>query len=310
MKRRLLTLLSAICLLLPLQVTAAENNLATPPYFLENSSNGSVTIPWNADYIITLAGGAGSSSTGRQGGNGYVVSAKLSLKKGDVLSWTSGTKGAVSKAGTTSRGGGKSILSLNGNQLWVAGGGVGATPAYSETARTVTTCSMVIVGGDSGGSDGYVQYHTCSSSPNAPCYNLTTCLGNKLVGGKDVYALLLEDWVDGDTHWERNRCRVCGKQWVNEFGLDIGCPNVNVIMHTCGKSSGQVTNLVNATPGSCSGNFTSQSLSNSGTGYFSIKLADRAGLAYANTTTRSPYYKNTLCNLIIRDDTVVYYKRR
>lgn len=230
-----------------------------------------------------------------------------------MLSWTSGTKGAVSKAGTTSRGGGKSILSLNGNQLWVAGGGVGATPAYSETARTVTTCSMVIVGGDSGGSDGYVQYHTCSSSPNAPCYSQvphshkSSCpskhCGKPVSGiGPDGHGGSCPDghpnvgWQDPSTSYCHHGVITCTTKWD--------------IAHTCGKRSGQVTNLVNATPGSCSGNFTSQSLSNSGTGYFSIKLADRAGLAYANTITKSPYYKNTLCNLIIRDDTVVYYKRR
>lgn len=143
----------------------------SPPYFLENKPTGSVTIPWNADYIVTLAGGAGSSSTGRQGGNGYVVSAKLRLEKGTVLSWTTGGKGAIAKAGTTSRGGGQSTLSINGTVVWVAGGGVGATPAYNETARTVTECSMAIAGGESGGRDGYVQYHTCSNSPSAPCYS-------------------------------------------------------------------------------------------------------------------------------------------
>ena len=33
MKRKLLALLSAVCLLLPLQTQAAENNLVTPPIY-------------------------------------------------------------------------------------------------------------------------------------------------------------------------------------------------------------------------------------------------------------------------------------
>lgn len=93
------------------------------------------------------------------------------------------------------------------------------------------------------------------------------------------------------------------------FGV-IDCSRQWDIAHTCGRNTGQVTAISNATPGGCSGNFTSQSLSNSGAGYCSVKLADRAGLAYDNKVVSLPHYKSTLCNLIIRDDTVVYYKRR
>lgn len=312
MKRKLLALLSAVCLLLPLQTQAAENNLVTPPYFLENKPTGSVTIPWNADYIVTLAGGAGSSSTGRQGGNGYVVSAKLRLEKGTVLSWTTGGKGAITKAGTTSRGGGQSTLSINGTVVWVAGGGVGATPAYNETARTVTECSMAIVGGESGGRDGYVQYHTCSNSPNAPCYSQVphthtrNCPSHQC--GKPVGGVGADGHGGACPDGHPNVGFQEGAGYCH-FGI-IDCSQQWDIAHTCGKNTGQVTAISNATPGRCSGNFTSQSLSNSGAGYCSVKLADRAGLAYDNKVVSLPHYKSTICNLIIRDDTVVYYKRR
>lgn len=58
------------------------------------------------------------------------------------------------------------------------------------------------------------------------------------------------------------------------------------------------------------GNFTGQSLSNTGNGKFTIRLAEQQELNYSNVGVTTPHYKSGLCELILRDDTVVYYKRK
>ena len=171
---------------------------------------------------------------------------------------------------------------------------------------------MAIVGGESGGSDGYVQYHTCSNSPNAPCYSqvphthTSSCPSHqcgKPVGGVGA------DGHGGSCPDGHPNVGFQGENSYCHYGV-IDCSQQWDIAHTCGKHTGQVTASSNATPGRCSDNFTSPPLSNSGAGYCSVKLADRAELAYDNKVVSSPHYKSTICNLIIRDDTVVYYKRR
>lgn len=51
-------------------------------------------------------------------------------------------------------------------------------------------------------------------------------------------------------------------------------------------------------------------VSNVGSGRFSIRLAEHDGLYYTNTKVSLPAYKSDRCNLIVRDNTVVFYKRQ
>lgn len=101
---------------------------------------------------------------------------------------------------------------------------------------------------------------------------------------------------------------VCNNS-MNEYAC--GNPN-NTQVIKCGYSQGQILNVNNASyrPHTCSGKFTGQSSSNTGNGKFKIRLAEQQELNYSNVVVTTPYYKGGLCELILRDDTVVYYKRK
>ena len=83
----------------------------------------------------------------------------------------------------------------------------------------------------------------------------------------------------------------CGYQQGEIVGID----NDNSNLHSCYIEYGY-------TPDSAT-------VSNSGNCKFSIKLLNHQGVAYNNTTVQSPLYKTTRLNLIIKDNTVVYFKR-
>lgn len=96
---------------------------------------------------------------------------------------------------------------------------------------------------------------------------------------------------------------------MNEYAC--GNPN-NTQVLKCGYSQGQILNVNNASyrPHTNDGNFAGQSLSNTGNGKFTIRLAEQQELNYSNVGVTTPHYKSGLCELILRDDTVVYYKRK
>lgn len=96
---------------------------------------------------------------------------------------------------------------------------------------------------------------------------------------------------------------------MNEYAC--GNPN-NTQVLKCGYSQGQILNVNNASyrPHTNDGNFTGQSLSNTGNGKFTIRLAEQQELNYSNVGVTTSHYKSGLCELILRDDTVVYYKRK
>ena len=96
---------------------------------------------------------------------------------------------------------------------------------------------------------------------------------------------------------------------MNDYAC--GYPN-NTQVLKCGYSQGQILNVNNASyqPHINSGNFNGKSLSNTGNGKCTIRLAEQQELNYSNVVVTTPHYKDGLCELILRDDTVVYYKRK
>lgn len=111
-----------------------------------------------------------------------------------------------------------------------------------------------------------------------------------------------------DPYFRYSLVSICNNS-MNEYAC--GNPN-NTQVIKCGYSQGQILNVNNDSyrPHTCSGKFTGQSLSNTGNGKFTIRLAEQQKLNYSNVVVTTPYYKGGLCELILRDDTVVYYKRK
>lgn len=111
-----------------------------------------------------------------------------------------------------------------------------------------------------------------------------------------------------DPYFRYGLVSICDNS-MNEYAC--GNPN-NTQVLKCGYSQGQILNVNNASyrPHTNDGNFTGQSLSNTGDGKFTIRLAEQQELNYSNVGVTTPHYKSGLCELILRDDTVVYYKRK
>lgn len=88
---------------------------------------------------------------------------------------------------------------------------------------------------------------------------------------------------------------------------------LNVWSLGCGMHQGQILGECPTTIGPC---FDSvwvnphATESNVGSGRFSIRLAEHNGLYYSNAKVSLPAYKSDKCNLIVHDNTVVFYKRQ
>ncbi|MCM1237608.1 MAG: hypothetical protein NC489_46690, partial [Ruminococcus flavefaciens] len=78
----------------------------------------------------------------------------------------------------------------------------------------------------------------------------------------------------------------------------------------CGYSQGQILGFStsNSPAGDCALH-DSKNANRAGDGYCTIKLIEQDPLYFKDTKVKAPYYLDGKCNLIIQDDTVVYFKR-
>lgn len=255
-------------------------------------------MPFTGNFEITLAGSQGSTG----GGPGYVVSVTRRLNYGDRIKFSVyGEPGntSYSVAGKSSR------MYLNGSEILRAGGGTGGY-SYSMCNKAVQTSAPVTIAGGEGGSNGSITYHTCSTSPNQPCYTQVAHTHSHAKGCS--------------SHQCGSHDNSCGHGTHSGSGLEGGsgychhtiwdCNKKWDYPHTCGHNSGDVISKVDATPGICYGG-SSQSLSNMGSGYFTIRLAEHRNLMYHGGAVGDLLtYRGSTMNLVLRDNYVVYYKRR
>lgn len=128
-----------------------------------------------------------------------------------------------------------------------------------------------------------------------------------------------------DTHGDPDNNFVIGRI---EYENDDECPKTppgcngtivdctgewNVWSLGCGMQQGQIlgecsTTIVPYFDSEWGGS--SAEVSNVGSGRFRIRLAEHDGLYYSNAKVSLPAYKSDKCNLIVRDNTVVFYKRQ
>lgn len=287
---------------------------------------------------------------GNQGGNGYVLSTKVTLNKGDTLSVEVGNIGQI-RGDSESYAGGSSKLYLNGELVLQAGGGTGGY-SYAICDKAAPLSGRLVIAAGEGGADGYVTYHTCTAQ--GPCY---VAYYNAICYHYPASAII-ESWSPDSLYgqgcyhcsWTSGPGTICNRiitpdmachgypvagdatirgvyshhadpHSVEHFvghGVQSATPIYSGMSpsgwnHVCGHSSGDLIELVDATPGSCfmqPGLAVTQELASSGNGYFIIRLAERQNLMYKNVTSRYLSYNNVPCYLVILDDTVVYYKRR
>jgi len=157
---------------------------------------GKYTVPYTGTYTITLYGAQGSNYSSYSGGLGGMVTARIFLYKGEVLTYNIGGQAGYNGGGSASKygkGGGCTTLSssLKGNNFLIAGGGGGATMlqggAAGGSAASVQSSGLTGGSGEAGGGGGYrggtagaaayhvhaascKHTHTGSSASGGGCY--------------------------------------------------------------------------------------------------------------------------------------------
>lgn len=262
--------------------------------------------------VSSCSGGGVDGINGSLGG--VIKEERKRLKKNARLSINLGRSPTTG----VSTGGGLSSLSVDDSVYAIAGGGAGNVPSYAASDKVSPTSAPISIAagyGSPNGSNGYVRYHTHTGQPNDPIPRRVPanaehpgfypgdagpigCYIGHLHGKHDKFGC--EDCKC--SHDEEGNCikhnhpYKCGKKqgwYVN-----------------CGKEQGDIDEIVDATPGVCTGpRDATVSYSNQGDGYFVLELCEHSGLSYADTKVRLPYYRNNRVHLLIVDDTVVYYAK-
>lgn len=343
----------ALSLLFGTAANAAGNELPISHgnrYTVNRDGGGEITytVPFTANYEVTLSGSEGAGYPSGAGGYGYTLTTTVRLNKGQTITVSTPNRPAHYTEGTTTvvPHGNDSVLKIDGKEFLRAGGGaprfnqiiaptgtinvqvegVAPLPVHwhsgngksgaTHANQFPTVYSETLAGGGCYGWSGHTHNatRTCPMRHNHDLdpKELRWCCMNENRNGNYVHPDSCP--CDGtcspgsDPYFRYGLVSICDNS-MNEYAC--GNPN-NTQVLKCGYSQGQILNVNNASyrPHTNDGNFTGQSLSNTGNGKFTIRLAEQQELNYSNVGVTTPHYKSGLCELILRDDTVVYYKRK
>lgn len=306
------------------------------------------TVPFTANYEVTLSGSEGAGYPSGAGGYGYTLTTTVRLNKGQAITVSTPNRPAHYTEGTTTTvpHGNDSVLKIDGAEFLRAGGGA---PRFNQIIAPTGTLNVQVEGvaplpvhwhsgnGKSGATHANQFPTVYSETLVGGCYGWSghthdatrTCarFHNHDLDPKKVAWCCMNENINGNyihppgcpcpgTCWTRADNNYFRDGWLTDCNgamnaYACGYPN-NTQALKCGYSQGQILNVNNASykPHTCSGEFTGQSLSNTGNGKFTIRLAEQQELNYSNVVVTTPHYKGGLCELILRDDTVVYYKRK
>lgn len=345
----------ALSLLFGTVANAAGNELPISHgnrYTVTRDGGGEITytVPFTANYEVTLSGSEGAGYPSGAGGYGYTLTTTVRLNKGQTITVSTPNRPAHRTEGTTTivPHGNNSVLKIDGQEFLRAGGGA---PRFNQIIAPTGTLDVQVEGvnplpvhwhsgnGKSGATHANQFPTVYSETLVGGCYGWSehphthdatrTCarFHNHDLDPKRVAWCCMNENINGNyIHkpgcpcsggcWTRADDKYFRDGWVTDCNgamNDYACgyPN-NTQVLKCGYSQGQILNVNNASyrPHICSGEFTGQSLSNTGNGKFTIRLAEQQELNYDNVVVKTPHYKGGLCELILRDDTVVYYKRK
>lgn len=343
----------ALSLLVGTVANAAGNELPISHgnrYTVNRDGGGEITytVPFTANYEVTLSGSEGAGYPSGAGGYGYTLTTTVRLSKGQTITVSTPNRPAHYTEGTTTivPHGNDSVLKINGKEFLRAGGGA---PMFNQIIAPTGTLNAQVEGvvplpvhwhsgnGTSGATHANQFPTVYSETLVGGCYGwsghthdaTSTCarFHNHNLDKKRVVWCCMNINVNGNyihkpdcscpgTCWTRESDHYFRDGWVRDCNgalndYSCGYPN-NTQVIKCGYSQGQILNVNNASyrPHICSGEFTRQSLSNTGNGKFTIRLAEQQELNYSNVVVTTPHYKGGLCELILKDDTVVYYKRK
>lgn len=327
MKKKVLAILTTSLLLLSnLNVYAAELPISyNNNWIVSGASNASYTIPYSGNYTVSVSGAQGGSySSNKAGGKGFTQSMTLWLNKGATVSFSLGTVPDWYKSGSSLviPAGGSSSFKVNGTTKLTASGGPGRI--NSNTAIDgVTSVSMA-------GGSASIHWHTGNGKSGPYLSNTFPQIDSRDNTGGGCYTnhwhvhdslCVYETWHTHENcrevgHWaDHNGESVDGgstddgghsPSWVVDY-IDHHCTphsrhegdtrnNRHAI--NCGYSQGQIYNVSHGAEGN-----------NIGVGRYTIQLTESQNLQMYSTTVRFPYYIGSQAYLVLKDDTVSYFKR-
>lgn len=335
MRKSLSILLAGFLLIFNSLPVFAANNLPiakSNSYTVSATGGGTYeyTVPFTGNYEITLAGAQGASYSSNSGGLAYTVSSTIRLNKGDVIKFVLNNRPSYSSSGGVLMvpAGVKSDMYVNNTLKITAGGGAGNVD--NNIAPSGITSVRVYNGNGSYTTLG-THWHTGNGKSGATHNNTFQQLDTRNNPGgcythhwhthdsqcdykswhtheNCVYHNVKDEYGndDSDKSWTEHHCTPRSKH--------EGDTRDNHYTIGCGYQQGQILGINNGsyTPGSCSGAVGSSVLNHSGNGSFSIRLAEQDTLFYHDglVSRTNLTYLNTVVDLVIKDDVVVYYKRR
>lgn len=313
MRKKLLAMLTAALLLMPsLSVSAAELPITyNNNWVVSGASNASYTVPYSGNYTVSVSGAQGGSySSNKAGGKGFTQSMTLWLNKGATVSFSLGTVPDWYKRGSSLviPAGGSSSFKVNGTTKLTASGGPGRI--NSNTAIDgVTSVSMA-------GGSASIHWHTGNGKSGPYLSNTFPQIDSRDNTGGGCYTnhwhvhdslCVYETWHthehcvyhnvkddygndDSDKSWTEHHC--------TPHSRHEGDTRNNHHAINCGYSQGQIYNVSHGAEGN-----------NIGGGRYTIQLAECQNLQMYNTIVSWPSYRSGKAYLVLKDDTVSYFKR-
>ncbi len=221
-----------------------------------SSSSQKIIIPAYGTYQISLYGSDGQDYGNYSGGAGGGISFNILLNIGDELNFYTGGQNSVNGgSGALSKGGDATYLTLNGSIIAIAGGGGGAgkianggaggktlykdSSFVSSCAKGASSSNSYTCGGGggyTGGSYGYVVYH----SHTGACQSQT---GTRRVERKGSCNKGSDGWsCNAPSGHCAGFCSYCGGHW-GYCGGDHSYDEP-VYSITCGKNSSTIDSSV------------------------------------------------------------------
>lgn len=348
-------------------------------YTVTGGGSYEYTVPFTGNYELTLAGASGSAYGGTSGGAGHYSNKIVRLQEGDVIKVELCNQPDVYTDGDTLHipGADLTYLYLNGQWMWIMGGGYGAVSnRIAPTGITqVRVHSGVRRDGIDAGSTLNVHWHSGNGKSGAThantfptvysltnpggCYSAaghthdkTGACAKRHVCDSNCYTactgsmrrITYHNYRDGcswhsygDYEATQYQCSTCNTiqrlQWSHGPEPEAPKSCCNVVHHCtgilntyncgnspvntwtiqCGYSQGQILGEPSVAVGTWGVQNDAFSVpkveANIGNSYFNIRLCEQQELFYKNLSVQLPYYLDRKCNLILKDNTVVYYKR-
>lgn len=310
--RKLLSILMACCLFIfySTPVFATPTLDSTLTWSKTGGGSYTCTVPYTGNYDLSVAGTSGACYGDTSGGSACTITQSLRFNAGDVIKvtlcnqpshYTSGSTLYVPKGNDT-------LVYMNDTLILTAPGGQGSI--HNSTAPSGVTSVITDE------STYTVHWHNANCPKKHVCDS--TCRTPRYCGGTCSYVSCHDysdgcDWHDYHYHIGHSyRCTSCGSEaerWRTDVG-DYSAPQTTL----CGKSVVRCTGTLNTwncgyTDGQIVGTPVGEHSSVVGQACFSLKLANQNNLMYSRVAVRYPSYLGNRCDLILRDKTVLYYKR-